>query len=45
MPYDGCIYAQKDGAISKISVVQGDVTKEGDVLAVLSGKEMSVIFH
>lgn len=44
MPYDGCIYAQKDGAISKISVVQGDVTKEGDVLAVLSGKEMSVIF-
>lgn len=38
------IYAQKDGAISKISVVQGDVTKEGDVLAVLSGKEMSVIF-
>ena len=44
VPYDGCIYAQKDGAISKISVVQGDVTKEGDVLAVLSGKEMSVIF-
>ncbi len=44
VPYDGFIYAQKDGSVSKISVVKGDVTKEDDILAEISGKDMSVMF-
>ena len=45
VPYDGCIYAQKDGAISKISVVREMLQRKAMFLRCFLARKCRLYFH
>lgn len=42
VPYDGKVYAENNGVISEIKVNNGDLTKEGDILAEITDEAQSM---
>lgn len=42
VPYDGKVYAENNGVISEVKVNNGDLTKEGDILAEITDEAQSM---